>query len=204
MSGIPLFNFPAFDAARDDWLAAGYEVFSPADHDRETYGLDPNDHPEGDASKLDISYPDLLRGAITGVLSCEAMAVLPGWRESTGAVLETTVAKTLEMPLYEAKLVDGKPVLVHETVLQESQRIVSGARQKDYGSPAVNLGRTASLWNGWLGAKGVPFTMAAEDVADFMVLLKLARLMQTNDHRDSHVDGAGWFAVRARVCGVDD
>jgi len=36
-----------------------------------------------------------------------------------------------------------------------------------------------------------------------MVLLKMARLMQTPDHRDSYVDMAGYAATGARVNGVD-
>jgi hypothetical protein len=40
-------------------------------------------------------------------------------------------------------------------------------------------------------------------VAQMMVLLKMARLMQTPDHRDSVVDMAGYTATYARVVGVD-
>lgn len=40
MRGLPYYNFPAFDAARDRLKALGFEVFSPADMDREA-GFDP-------------------------------------------------------------------------------------------------------------------------------------------------------------------
>jgi hypothetical protein len=45
--------------------------------------------------------------------------------------------------------------------------------------------------------------LSASDVAYMMVLLKMARLMQTPGHRDSLVDMAGYAATAARVAGVD-
>ena len=44
----------------------------------------------------------------------------------------------------------------------------------------------------------------ATDVAHMMVLLKMARLVETPQHRDSWVDMAGYAATGARVNGVDD
>lgn len=46
--------------------------------------------------------------------------------------------------------------------------------------------------------------LAAEDVADLMILVKMARLMEDRTHRDGHVDLAGWAAVRARTVGLDE
>lgn len=90
------------------------------------------------------------------------------------------------------------------TVLEEALSIVFGAREKAYGHPRDDFARIASLWNGYMGGKfGVtPFT--ATDVPHMMVLLKMARLMETPDHRDSIVDIAGYAATAARVVGLDD
>lgn len=99
-----------------------------------------------------------------------------------------------------------------DNILQEAQAAVFGERAATYGHPAQNFAAIAALWNGWveatLLAKGpngatsvVIFT--AEDVADLMILTKLARLMTTPDHRDSLVDIAGYAETRARVVGLD-
>lgn len=53
MRGVPLFNFPAFDAARDRLEALGIEVLSPADMDRAA-GFDP----EVWASSFDLTLGD--------------------------------------------------------------------------------------------------------------------------------------------------
>ena len=53
MRGLPLFNFPAFDAARDRLEALGIEVLSPADMDRAA-GFDP----EVWASSFDLTLGD--------------------------------------------------------------------------------------------------------------------------------------------------
>ena len=46
MRGVPYYNFPAFDRARDRLAGLGFEVLSPADMDREV-GLDPMKWPAG-------------------------------------------------------------------------------------------------------------------------------------------------------------
>lgn len=89
-------------------------------------------------------------------------------------------------------------------ILSEAEAAVYGPRQAAYGHPRDNFERTARLWNGYLFAKQTEAPLLnASDVAYMMVLLKMARLMQTPDHRDSLVDMAGYSATAARVAGVD-
>ena len=79
-----------------------------------------------------------------------------------------------------------------------------GPRQQAYGHPRDNFQRTADLWNGYMDARDpsrVDFD--ATDVAHMMILLKMARLIETPDHRDSYVDMAGYAATGARVVGID-
>ena len=80
---------------------------------------------------------------------------------------------------------------------------VYGPRQQAYGHPRENFQRTADLWNGYLKARGFAVTVGPADIAQMMTLLKMARLMETPDHRDSIVDQAGYTATYARVVGVD-
>lgn len=89
MRGYPLYNFPAFDAARDALIAQGHEVISPADLDR-AFGVDEltNPLPEG---FLHIC----MRRDIEALLTVDTIVMLPGWSRSTGANIELTVAQAL-------------------------------------------------------------------------------------------------------------
>lgn len=113
MRGIPAFNFPAFDAARDALLAAGHEVFSPADKDRKQFG-EKASQIEGSkdgnfegiahlASKAEIIRPD-----IEYILDyAEGIATLPGWENSKGAKAEVALGEFLGIP------VDNVDVFLH-------------------------------------------------------------------------------------------
>lgn len=89
MSGYPEFNFPAFrDAARelvDMGLRNLYHTAS---------GVPPRE-------AVAKPWEEYLRNALRVMLSCDAVVVLPGWRESKGARLEVYVALELGMPVVE-------------------------------------------------------------------------------------------------------
>ena len=76
--------------------------------------------------------------------------------------------------------------LVNEDVLEEALRITKGDRQNQYGPPDQDFQRTAAMWS---ALKGVQFT--AQDVAAFMIVLKLSRQTHQNK-RDNWVDIAGY------------
>lgn len=90
MRGHHLFNFPAFDAAAASLRAAGHEVVSPAEIDR-AHGFDPS------RELTHGEYEVFLRRSLKAMLDCEAIALLPGWRDSRGALLEFEVARALGM-----------------------------------------------------------------------------------------------------------
>jgi hypothetical protein len=104
MRGIPFYNFPAFDAARDALQARGHTVISPADLDRE-HGFDamtlPPDYdwnriPEG----FDLSA--CIRRDVDAVLRCDAVVFLPGdWTASVGCKSEFAVARWAQKPVYQ-------------------------------------------------------------------------------------------------------
>jgi hypothetical protein len=79
------------------------------------------------------------------------------------------------------------------TILEEAQEAIFGARNVAYGHPRDNFTHTAKLWS---AHKGVEFS--AQEVAEFMVLLKLSRL-QNGYHRDSVVDIAGYAGTIERL-----
>ncbi len=73
-----------------------------------------------------------------------------------------------------------------ESICSEADRLVDGARQKNYGHPLKNYTRVAELWSAYQGRE-----LSAEDVVTMMMLLKIGRLMN-GFHRDSVVDIAGY------------
>ncbi len=81
MTGLPEFNFPAFNAKAADLRAQGWHVENPAEHG----------HVEG------ADWGDYLRYDISRIATCEAIFLLPGWSKSTGASLEVHIARTLDM-----------------------------------------------------------------------------------------------------------
>lgn len=84
MTGKRMLNFAAFDRARDALEADGWDVISPADHDR-SIGADP----------LKLDRHKLMAWDIGRVLSCHAIHLLRGWERSEGACTELAVAKAI-------------------------------------------------------------------------------------------------------------
>lgn len=68
------------------------------------------------------------------------------------------------------------------------------ARRTTYGSPTINMRRTAQLLSAYLGIKILP-----EQVPVIMQLVKIARLAETPRHLDSHLDIAGYVDVADQV-----
>lgn len=86
MTGYPEWNFPAFNAEAARLRRLGHDVVNPAEH-----GADPA-----------MSWADYLRLDLAQLLTCEAVALLPGWEASKGATLERHVATALGMKVFEA------------------------------------------------------------------------------------------------------
>ncbi|WP_373054312.1 DUF4406 domain-containing protein [Thioalkalivibrio sp.] len=86
MTGLPDYNYPAFERARADLEAAGYEVLCPTDNGA---GTEPGSRP----------WSWYMRAALHQLLQADAVAVLPGWEASKGAALEVHVANSLNMPV---------------------------------------------------------------------------------------------------------
>lgn len=110
MSGIPHFNFHAFDEAAATLRTRGFDVVSPAELD------DPKDRAKALASPDGLSYDgkswgDFLARDVRVLADdgIEAVCVLPGWENSRGARLETFVAKAiLDLPVFSYE--DGRLV----------------------------------------------------------------------------------------------
>lgn len=78
-----------------------------------------------------------------------------------------------------------------DAILAEAAVIISGDREAAYGSARDGFTRTGEIWGAILGID--PIT--AEVVALMLAGLKISRLATNTGHRDSWVDGAGYFAL---------
>lgn len=132
MRGIPDFNFPAFDAARDRGLRLGYTIISPADMDR-AVGIDENT----DLVEAEVDVRTFVKRDVDVLLGLDpkkgdGMALLPGWECSTGAVAELMVARWLGLRVVSAvtfrEYQQGSPA---DTIARVAESIHYGER-KDY------------------------------------------------------------------------
>jgi hypothetical protein len=81
-----------------------------------------------------------------------------------------------------------------ESINQLADELVNGDRQDVYGDPHTNHQRIADLWNAYLS--GSPSdVIRPTDATVMMLLLKVARLMHSSDHKDTWVDIAGYAQV---------
>ena len=96
MSGLPDFNYPAFNAAEETLRAAGHHPINPARH--------------GDDHRApDWDWTDYMRRTIRDVTQADAIHLLPGWEKSRGAQLEATIAKALGLPRIGSQLPEPTP-----------------------------------------------------------------------------------------------
>lgn len=87
-------------------------------------------------------------------------------------------------------------------VADEAKRIVDGARRGAYGTPEDNFARIARFWTAYFQNTGRDVAITPSDVSPMMRLMKEARLCETPDHLDSHVDLVGYTLTGAEVNNV--
>ena len=86
-----------------------------------------------------------------------------------------------------------------ESILEEAHKIIYGDREQTYGKPSKNLTCIAQFWTAYLNnRKNSDEALGPTDVAAMMTLLKIARLANSPDHRDSLVDACGYLALIER------
>lgn len=86
MTGIPDYNFPAFNAAAEEWRAKGWFIENPA--------------VKGEIENC--TWEDYLRIDMIMLARSGAIAMLPGWEQSPGATFENHIMQTLHCPVYDA------------------------------------------------------------------------------------------------------
>lgn len=135
MRGYAKYNFPAFDAARDLARTKGFDPISPADLDRQ-HGIH-EDTPTTDDGETVRSF---VRRDMDALLSLkseheDAIALLPGWHKSKGAVSEFWTARWLGLKVLDANTME--PFRSSDRMLPceyNGQDMLSTARRYSEGS----------------------------------------------------------------------
>lgn len=87
MTGLPDFNYPAFHAEAARLRALGYHVENPAEN------------PEQE------TWSGYMRQALRQMLTCDCVALLPGWANSKGATLERYTAQMVGIEVIKSSLI---------------------------------------------------------------------------------------------------
>ena len=100
MRGIPYYGFPAFDAAKAAFEAAGFDVVTPADLDR-AIGFDAMDLPETTDWNVEAGFDvrAAIKRNIDALLDADGVVFLEGWGGSLGCNIERLIADRLNMRL---------------------------------------------------------------------------------------------------------
>lgn len=90
-------------------------------------------------------------------------------------------------------------------ILDAAKKIVTGEREKQYGSPEDNFAVIARFWEVYLSERcvggGAEVTLNPDDVAMLMTLMKVARIMTGTFKGDSYIDACGYLACAAEIAG---
>lgn len=95
MTGLPDLNYPAFHAEAARLRAIGFRVENPAENQQQ------------------CDWQSYMRVAIAQLVKCDAIALLPGWQSSRGALIENGLAVSLGIPArpcaeFQARTADPK------------------------------------------------------------------------------------------------
>lgn len=79
-------------------------------------------------------------------------------------------------------------------IIDEAKDIIEGQRKTDYGDAGDSFSRVAWFWEGYLG-KRLEGGLKPIDVANMMILFKVARDAHKPGNRENHVDIIGYAAL---------
>lgn len=84
--------------------------------------------------------------------------------------------------------------MLRSDILDTAKEVITGDRQKDYGSAYENFERIAHLWSEYLGTG-----ITMQDVANMMILLKIARSLGPGNKDDNYIDICGYAAIAGEM-----
>lgn len=80
-------------------------------------------------------------------------------------------------------------ISVRAEILRNAEKCIIGDRDEDYGTPEHSFSQIALLWSAYLHVSLTP-----KDVANMMVLFKVARTQTGHGKKDNWIDMAGYAA----------
>lgn len=86
-----------------------------------------------------------------------------------------------------------------DDILEKAKSIINGERQGTYGSPENSFETIAKMWSAYLHRD-----ISAVDVANMMVLMKVARNSNGVYKDDNWIDICGYAALGGEIQGIDD
>lgn len=113
MQGYPEFNYPLFHAAANLLRQMGHDVFSPAERDIQRHGTDiSKGNGVGSVKQAELEHGFCRRTALAEDADfinrhADAIALLPGWEHSSGALAEWTLARAHNLKFVYLYLVGG-------------------------------------------------------------------------------------------------
>lgn len=114
---------------------------------------------------------------------------LEGEKMAENAINEKYSSEAVESPVRTR-------CVTRAEILETARKCVCGQREEDYGSPEDNFQIIANLWELYLDAVGHP--LGAHDVANMMILLKVAR-NAGGSKLDNWIDIAGYAACGGEI-----
>lgn len=181
MTGLPDFNYPAFNE-NAAWLRAkGLQVINPA----ENFG-----------GNEELPREEYMRRDVEDLLRADAIILMDDWYKSAGSRLELEIAKQIGLEVWRLDREGDRCIELDPNEVpphHEAETIVNGARQADYGHPLDDFSKTAQIWSAILGIDITP-----EEVALCMVGVKISREVN-KPKRDNIVDAHGYLMTYAMV-----
>jgi hypothetical protein len=109
MRGSVMHNFHAFFKAALALRASGWGIENPAEYDMAA-GV----NPAGVESDWPVKVKEMLRTDFLLILEkCNAIILLEGWEESTGAGMELSIAYSIGLPVFELRECSDVPWALH-------------------------------------------------------------------------------------------
>lgn len=205
MTGLPHFNRVAFERASRVLRVSGFNVVSPVELD-DAEGIDWEAEEaaarvDPEAYRQSETHRRFLLRDLIAILENEvdAIWVLDGWEHSKGAALEVHIARAVGLPIFDERGQRVKEPTKYrpptdENVAETAMRLVGGDRQDQYGHPIDDFTRTAGVINALFGTE-----FEARDIPTLMIAVKLSRMIQSPEKRDSLVDLVGYALTREMV-----
>lgn len=181
MTGLPDFNYPAFNANAAYLRGKGLQVINPA----ENFG-----------GNEDLPREEYMRRDVEDLLKADAIILMDDWHKSAGSRLEVEIARQIGLEIWRLDVEGDRCIELDPNEIPphyEAETIVNGARQADYGHPLDDFSKTALIWSAILGIEVTP-----KQVALCMVGVKISREVN-KPKRDNIVDAHGYLMTYSMV-----